>query len=280
MTTSNGAYRIDSHQHFWKLARGDYAWLRPDMPIARDFMPDDLRPILAEHNIAKTILVQAAPTDAETAFLLKVARETEFVAGVVGWVDMTAIDAPERLADLACNPWLIGIRPMVQDIADENWLARQDLDAAFQALIELDLRFDALVKPRHLPALLDVIERYPQLRIVVDHGAKPEIAAGNFASWARAMTEIADHRSVVCKLSGLVTEAAADWNADALAPYIDHLLDRFGPERLMFGSDWPVVTLRCSYGTWLDVVERRLAGLRPAERAAIMAGTAHRFYNL
>ncbi|WGF86505.1 amidohydrolase family protein [Marinivivus vitaminiproducens] len=280
MTTSKGPCRIDSHQHFWRIERGDYGWMTPDMPIARDFLPDDLQPLLAEHDIGKTVLVQAAPTEAETAFLLKIARETDFVAGVVGWVDMAAAAAPERLADLARDPWLVGIRPMVQDLPDDHWLSRPDLDDTFQALIELDLRFDALVKPRHLPALLGVIERYPQLRVVVDHGAKPEIADGNIAPWAEAMTEIADHRHVVCKLSGLVTEAAPDWTGDTLAPYVDHLLDRFGPERLMFGSDWPVVTLRCDYRTWLDVVERRLAGLRPAERAAIMGGTAHRFYNL
>ncbi len=271
--------QIDSHQHFWHIERGDYGWLTPALAaIHRDFGPDDLAPILARHGIAKTILVQAAPTVAETEFMLALAAQTPFVAGVVGWVDFTDADAPAMIERLAASKHLVGLRPMVHDIADVNWLTRLDLAPSIEAMIANHLVFDALVKPQHLPALRRFIERYPKLSVVIDHGAKPEIASHVEASWRNELRAIAAHPRVTCKLSGLITEAAPDWRPDHVLPYIDRLLQLFGAERLLWGSDWPVVNLAGGYDLWRALTSEALQGLKQDERAAILGGNAARIY--
>lgn len=271
--------RIDAHQHFWATSRGDYGWLTPESgALWRDFGPDDLAPLLVAGSIDRTILVQAAPSEAETAYLLDIARKTPFVAGVVGWTDFAAPDAAGKIATMAADPLLLGLRPMVQDIADDNWLARPDLAPAFSALIECGLVFDALVLPRHLGPLLRVLERHPGLNVVVDHAAKPHIADGAFDPWRADMARVAAHANVMCKVSGLVTEAAGEWKPADLAPVTDHLIAVFGAERLIFGSDWPVCTLRAGYGQWLDCAEGLLAGLSPAQKRAVFGGNAARIY--
>lgn len=270
---------IDAHQHFWQLSRGDYGWLTPEAGlIYRDFGPDDLRPILAQHRIARTILVQAAPTIGETEFMLDLAARTPFVAGVVGWVDFTAADARDRIEALAQNPLLVGLRPMVQDISDDDWLLRDDLAPAIAAMIAHDLVFDALVLVCHLPRLARFVERYPDLRVVIDHGAKPHIRDRGFAPWQQAIAPLAANPRVVCKLSGLVTEASADWTADDVRPYCDELLRLFGPERLLWGSDWPVVNLAGGYDRWREVAWASLAGLTSTERDAVLGGNAEKLY--
>lgn len=270
---------IDAHQHFWRLDRGDYGWLTSALqPIHRDFGPADLRPILARHCIQRTILVQAAPTEAETAFLLEIARDTPWVAGVVGWTDFEARDTAARIATLAKEHKLVGLRPMVQDLPDDRWLERPALAAAFEAMIEHDLVFDALVLERHLRSLLRVIERHPRLRVVVDHGAKPRIRAGAIDPWKSALAPIAAHPHVCCKLSGLVTEAAADTPDAAIVPYLDMLLDVFGPQRLIWGSDWPVVNLAGGYDRWIAITNSALAGHGPTDRLAILGANASRTY--
>ena len=270
---------IDAHQHFWRLARGDYGWLTPALaPIHRDFGPDDLAPILARHGIGRTILVQAAPTAAETGFLLAFAHATPYVAGVVGWVDFEARDAPDAVARLAADPRLVGLRPMVQDIADDDWLARPALAPVFEAMVAHGLVFDALVLPRHLPRLARVLERHPALAVVVDHGAKPRIREREIDSWRADMTTIATHPRAHCKLSGLVTEAPPNAGPDALLPYVDTLLGLFGADRLAWGSDWPVVNLAGGYDRWREISLAALAGLSAAERAAVLGGTAERLY--
>jgi L-fuconolactonase len=271
--------RIDAHQHFWSLARGDYGWLTPALgPIHRDFGPADLAPLLAEHDIERTILVQAAPTEAETAYLLDIAARTPSVAGVVGWTDFDAPNAAERIATLATNPLLVGLRPMVQDIADDHWLARPALGPAFETMIGNGLVFDALLKPHHIAAMLMVLERHPDLACVIDHGAKPDLATGDLAGWRDGMSALAAHPRLTCKLSGLVTEAGPDWTLETLRPVVEHLLATFGPERLIFGSDWPVVTLRASYAQWFAVAEALLAGLTEMQRAAVFGGNAAKLY--
>lgn len=271
--------RIDAHQHFWSLARGDYGWLTPALGlIHRDFGPADLAPLLAAHDITSTILVQAAPTEAETAYLLDIAARTSFVAGVVGWTDFDAPDAAERIAALAADPLLVGLRPMVQDLADDNWLARPVLAPAFNAMITHGLVFDALLKPRHIPAMLAVLERHPDLACVIDHGAKPDLVSGDLAGWRTGITALAADPRVTCKLSGLVTEASPDWTLETLRPVVEHLLATFGPERLVFGSDWPVVTLRASYAQWVEAAETLLAGLTEAQRIAVFGGNAAKLY--
>ncbi|MCP8938001.1 amidohydrolase family protein [Alsobacter sp. SYSU M60028] len=273
--------RIDAHQHFWHLARGDYGWLTPELkPLFRSFGPEDLGPLLEKAGMQGTVLVQAAPTVAETDYMLGIADSTEFVKGVVGWCDFEAADAVDEIDRLARHPLLKGMRPMIQDIADVDWMLKPELDAAFRALIAHDLAFDALTHPRHLPNLLHLAERYPELRIVVDHGSKPAIRDRAFDDWARDMARIASRTQAYCKLSGLVTEAGPEWTVDDLRPYTDHLLDCFGAGRLIFGSDWPVCTLASSYQRWVDAAETLMQACGAGERIAVFGGNAVGFYRL
>ena len=274
--------RIDAHQHFWNPKRGDYGWLTPERgPLFRPFGPDELRPLLEEAGVQGTVLVQAAPTVAETEYMLGLADATDFVLGVVGWFDF---ENPEALAEvdrLARHPKLKGFRPMIQDIADPLWMLSARLDWAYKAIIAHDLAFDALVRPQHLDALLNLLTRYPELRAVVDHGAKPAIRDRAFEDWAAAMARIAAETDAFCKLSGLVTEAEHQtWEVDDLRPYVDHLLEHFGPERLIFGSDWPVCIVAATYQRWVDTAEELTQSCSPGERMAIFGGNAAAFYRL
>ncbi|MBU1374933.1 MAG: amidohydrolase family protein [Alphaproteobacteria bacterium] len=273
--------RIDAHQHFWRPARGDYGWLdRAPSAIVRDAMPEELEPLLTAAGVQRTILVQAAPSEAETAFLLSLAALTPFVAGVVGWIDFDAPDAVRRVQAAATTPLLRGLRPMVQDIDDTSWLARSDLDPVFEAMAEAGLRFDALVQPRHLAALRERLRRHPGLRVVIDHGAKPNIARGDISAWRDDLRAIAAETSACCKLSGLATEAAPGWADADLAPYVDVLAATFGAHRLMWGSDWPVLNLNGDYLGWSEAADRLLADLSPEDLAWVRGGTAAEFYGV
>ncbi|QIE43410.1 amidohydrolase family protein (plasmid) [Rhodobacteraceae bacterium SC52] len=270
---------IDAHQHFWQPARGDYGWLTPSLTaLYRDFMPLDLAPLLDQNGVSGTILVQAAPTVAETQFMLRIADETPFVFGVVGWVDFADPAAPHTIAALAAHPKLVGLRPMIQDIACDDWMLRDDLTPAFEAMIEHGLVFDALVLPRHLPRLARLLERHPTLKVVIDHAAKPEIAARQFDAWARDMAVLARLPHVFCKLSGLLTEAGESWSVSDLDPYVDHLFAIFGSERLIWGSDWPVLTLAASYDRWMQIAQSCVA--ETAARVDIFGQNAVRAYGL
>ena len=273
--------RIDSHQHFWRLSRGDYGWLTPDLgALHRDFEPEHLAPLLATNGISATILVQAAETDAETDFLLDVAARTPFVAAVVGWVDLAAADAPGRIAALARNPRLKGLRPMLQDMADDDFILSDAVAPALAAMVQHGVRLEALVRPHHLPRLARLRQRFPELPVVIDHAAKPGFPISSTSDWARDLAAVAADGVTCCKLSGLVTEAGEGWTAALLSPCVDIILDLFGPERVMWGSDWPVLTLAADYGQWLAACEALLAGQDAAARAAIFGGTARRFYGL
>ncbi|MEP2679379.1 MULTISPECIES: amidohydrolase family protein [Roseobacteraceae] len=270
---------IDAHQHFWQLARGDYAWLTPELKaLYRDFMPEDLAPYLSQHGIDGTILVQAAPTVAETEFMLDIADQTPFVLGVVGWVDFEAPSAADDIARLAQNPKLIGLRPMIQDIADDDWMLRDNLTPAFEAMMKANLTFDALVLPRHLSRLRRLLPRHPKLRTVIDHAAKPEIADGVFEGWASDIACLANETSAYCKLSGLLTEAGDNWTPSDVAPYVEHLLSSFGSQRLVWGSDWPVLTIAGDYGTWIDLANSFIPN--ELEREAIFGSNAIGLYKL
>ena len=270
---------VDAHQHFWSLSRGDYGWLRPESGnIYRDFGPTDLAPLLKEAGIDRTVLVQAAPTEGETRYLLDIAAATPYVAAVVGWVDLATRDAPDRLAALAANTRLRGVRPMLQDLPDPAWVLGDELRPALAAMAELGLRFDALVKPQHLRPLLTFLDKNPDLVVVIDHGAKPAIRSGMLDTWAREMREIARETSACCKLSGLVTEAKADWGMEDLEYCILHLLDCFGPDRLMWGSDWPVVELAGGYRRWHEAAHACLSTIPAVEREWIFGANAARFY--
>ena len=268
--------KIDAHHHVWRLARGDYTWLTPALrPIYRDFDLRDLAPHLTRHGIEATILVQAAPTEAETAFLLDVAERNPVVAGVVGLTDFEAPDANENVARLASNRLLVGLRPMVQDIQDDDWLLRDALAPAIDAMIRHQLVFDALVLPRHLPRLLQIVDRHPGLDVVLDHLGKPHIAAATLDPWRDDVARLAERRNVTCKLSGMATEASPDWHQHHLRPYVDHLLAYFGPDRILWGSDWPVVNLAGGYDRWHEAART----LTPESAwPAIFGGTAERVY--
>jgi L-fuconolactonase len=271
--------RIDAHHHLWTLARGDYGWLTPELaPIYRDFSLTDLAPHLAQSGIEGTILVQAAPTEAETMFMLGIAEATEVVRGVVGWIDFDADDAAARIDALAAERLLVGLRPMVQDMADDDWLLRPSLTPLLTSMTRHGLVFDALVLPRHLPRLLEVIDRHGDLQFVLDHCAKPHLADGDIAQWKQHIAEIARRPNIVCKLSGLATEARADWQIADLGPAVDHVHECFGPQRLLWGSDWPVVNLAGGYDRWFAATESLLAGLSAAEKADVFGGNAGRIY--
>jgi L-fuconolactonase len=272
---------VDAHHHVWRLARGDYGWLTPALaPIHRDFDLDDHR-AAAPPAVTHAVLVQAAPTLAETRSLLDVARRSEGrVRGVVGWADLDDHDAPRTLETLAADPLLKSVRPMLQDLPDPAWILRPRVDQGLRALAALGLRFDALVKPAQLPALVRALERHPDLTVIVDHGGKPEIAAGRFEPWASLMRVAAGHPRVHCKLSGLVTEAGPGWTVDTLRRYVEHLFACFGAGRMLWGSDWPVVNLNGGYDRWWEATEALLAPLDGAARAAVLAGNARRAYRL
>lgn len=273
--------KIDSHQHFWRLDRGDYGWLTPELrPLYRDYLPADMVPLLKRSNVDRTVLVQAAPTVAETRFLLDIADAHGFVAGVVGWADFEAASAVDSIAELSRHPKLLGLRPMVQDIADDEWLLRDSIREAVDAMVALGLRFDALVHPRHLAVLPKFVERYPALRVVVDHGAKPPIADREFAAWAAGLKEVASERRVFCKLSGLLTEAEPGAGSEVFGRYADHIIASFGAGRVMWGSDWPVLNLAGSYAEWWDMTEGLVSGLSDSERRDILGETAGRFYGI
>jgi L-fuconolactonase len=246
---------IDAHFHIWQLARGDYGWLTPDLaPIYRDVRVDDWRAVAAPCGVSRGILVQAAPTEAETAFLLDQAGpHRDSIAGVIGWVDMEAADAPTRIEALASNALLLGLRPMLHDIPDPAWILERHLSPALAAIAQAGLTFDALVRPVHLPHILELARRYPALRIVIDHGAKPDIAKDAFDHWARDMARIARETKAFCKISGLLTEAGSRTDIGSIRRYVDHLLICFGPKRLLWGSDWPVLELAANYRQWHDM---------------------------
>lgn len=276
--------KVDAHQHFWKVARGDYHWMTPEMgaPLRLDYMPYDMAPLLRRTGIDKTVLVQAAQTDAETEFLLQIAEETDFVAGVVGWVDMEAEDFGARLDALMKRPKFVGIRPMLQDHADDAYIVRPRVLENLRQVAERDLAFDFLTFPRHLPYVAEALAQVPGLRAVVDHISKPFIAEGRLDNWKDGISRIANHPNVFCKVSGMVTEADhAAWTPSDLAPYVEHVLGCFGAGRLMFGSDWPVCLLAGTYGDVLNAVRTVLdRHLSPDECDAVYGGNAIHFYRL
>lgn len=269
--------RIDAHQHFWRIADRMGQWPPAELQaIHRDFLPDDLSPMLRETGIDGTVLVQTMESEADTTFMLDLADRTPFILGVVGWTDMKAPDAPANIARLARHPKLKGLRPMLQDIADDGWIDDPALDAAVAAMIDHRLVFDALVLPRHLEPLLGFARRHPDLPIVIDHGAKPPIAEGRFIGWYSRMKVLAELPNVHCKLSGLLTEAG-DQKPQAVRPYAETIVDLFGPKRVIWGSDWPVLRLAGEYRAWL---EQCLDIVPNGDHADVFGANARRFYGL
>lgn len=272
---------IDAHFHCWQLARGDYGWLTPALaPIYRDVAVTDWQAQSAPHGVTGGVLVQAAPTEAETQFLLAQADENPAVLGVVGWVDFLAADAPARIEKLARHPRLKGLRPMLQDIADAEWIVQPALTPALRAMADCGLVFDALVKSAHLPHILTLAGRHPDLRMVIDHCAKPDIAVGEWQPWADGIARIANETGAMCKLSGLMTEAGPRPQPGAVLRWGKHVLQSFGSDRVVWGSDWPVLELAGSYAQWRDETRHLLAALDMAGQAAVMGSNAVRLYRL
>ena len=278
--------RIDAHHHFWNPARGDYDWMPKDNAVLnRSYLPHDFAPRLAQAGIDRTVLVQAAATVEETEYMLGIADATDSVAAVVGWIDFEDRSHLKHLERLRDHPKFVGVRPMIQDIPDVDWMLREDVQWAYSALVDLDLTFDALGFSRHLHNFLTLLKRYPKLRVVVDHCMKPQIrdhgtAREEFALWAEGIARIADETTAFCKFSGLVTEANEGWTVDDLRPYAAHLLQVFGPDRLMWGSDWPVCLLRADYRDWHQAAQTLTAELGDPGKEQVFGGTAVRFYGI
>ncbi len=274
--------RIDAHQHFWDIDRFEYAWMPAGPSVLRQtFLPDRLARILTRNRFEGSVLIQANTLLAETDWLLDLSEANEFICAVVGWVDLTDSHLGAVLDELQKRPKFKGVRHPVQDEVDDHWLLRPDVLAGLTELARRELPYDLLLRPRHLPLVPQIAERVPGLRMVIDHIAKPRIAAQVMEPWARDMEEAAKLPQVYCKVSGMITEA--DWpagKADQLRPYVSHVMRIFGPDRLMFGSDWPVCMLA---GTWKEVLAAftQSVGAQPIEvREKLLGGTAQKFYRI
>jgi L-fuconolactonase len=274
--------RIDAHQHFWDIHRFQYPWMPPgESPLRRNYVPQDLEPILKRNRFAGSVVVQANTIIEETLWLLELASEHEFVRGIVGWVDLTDPRVGATLDEFQRHAKFKGVRHLVHDEPDVNWLLRAEVIAGLRELARREIPYDLLLRPQHLKIVPGVAEKVPGLRMVVDHIAKPPIASGRMDDWAEDMATVAKIPNVYCKLSGMITEAdPRGWKAEHLQPYVAHVLKLFGPERLMFGSDWPVCTLA---GSWKEVLAAftQAIGPQPIEvREKLLGGTADRFYRL
>jgi L-fuconolactonase len=275
--------RIDAHHHVWDLAVRPQPWTDGLPALRRSFALDELRPILTRHAIDGTVLVQTVTEAAETPELLALTQDWPEVLGVVGWVDLTSPDVEFELARLRALPGgdrLVGVRHQVQQELDPQWLLRPDVIGGLCQVAAAGLVYEILVTRKQLDAAVAVVRRVPSLRFVLDHAGKPAIADGELDPWRAQLAELAAEPHVAVKLSGLVTEARPDWTVKDLAPYADHLLETFGPDRMMAGSDWPVCLLHASYDEVSAATDGLLSGLSPDERAEVLGDTAVRWYGL
>lgn len=272
--------RIDAHQHFWDLDRFPYPWMPPaPSKLRANYLPEQLARILARNRFDGSIVVQATTVPGEAHWLLELASEHESILGVVAWVDLTSPELGRTLDELQRHPKLCGVRHPAHDEPDANWLVREDVLRGLAELARRGLPYDLLLFPQHLPLVPQIAERIPELRMVIDHIAKPRIAAGQMDGWAQDMERAAAIPQVYAKLSGMITEADhANWKSEELKPFVQHVYGLFGPERLMFGSDWPVCLLA---GTWKEVLAAFTQALGPLSqeaRSELLGGTAQRFY--
>ncbi len=275
--------RIDSHQHFWKVSRGDYHWMAPTLSIlCRDLLPEDLHPILRKYRFDKTIAVQAAQTVAETGFLLQLADQHDFIAGVVGWLDLESNHFPQEFEECRKNRKFVGIRPMLQDLQDDAWICRPQVLENLKLIAEARFPFEFLTYTRHLPYVLRALDKTPGLHAVIDHLSKPEIKDRKMEPWKTLLSEAAQYSQLFCKLSGMITEADhKSWTSHDLQPYVEHVVNSFGWDRIMYGSDWPVCLLAGDYGQVYDALWQALSSsLNPHREAGLFGGNAERFYQL
>lgn len=274
---------VDSHHHFWDPDKGDYPWMT-DAKVKRPFWPEDMRPLLQAAGVDKTVVVQTWSSLQETWDFLEIAGTTDFVVGVVGWVDLTNPKVGDTIAELQASPhgkYLVALRHQVHDEEDPDWLLRDDVQRGLAAVADAGLVYDLLTRPRELPAALETVKRFPNMRFVIDHISKPEIANGEIENWRRLMQPFGEQSHVWCKVSGMVTEADwQNWTPADLKPYIDTVIEFFGTDRLLFGSDWPVSLLAAEYVQVKAALEENIAQLSDAERGKIMGGNAVAVYGL
>jgi len=276
--------RVDAHHHVWDLAVRDQPWTAGLPALRRSFALAELEPELRREGIDATVLVQTVDVPEETPELLALAAKHPVIAGVVGWVDLTAPDVADQIAELVAGPGgrrLVGIRHGVQGEPDPRWLCRDDVRRGLAAVADAGLVYDLLVVPVQLPAAVETVRALPGLRFVLDHAGKPMIAQGERAGWAADIAALGAEDNVAVKLSGLVTEADLDnWSIDDIRPYAEDVLAAFGPERTMYGSDWPVCLLAADYPRVAGLARALIAGLSEVERDAVLGGTAARWYRL
>jgi L-fuconolactonase len=274
--------KLDAHQHFWNYNTRDYGWIGEEMSvIRRSFLPEDLQPILTDSGISGCIAVQARQSLEETEWLLELADKHEFIKGVVGWVDLCSEEAASQLAGYAANPWLKGVRHVIQDEPDVKFVLREDFQRGIALLEQYNLAYDLLVSKEQLPHAVELVQKFPKQRFVIDHLAKPDIKAGVGSPWKETMEAIAAYPNVYCKLSGMVTEA--DWNhwkQEDFTFYLDTVLQAFGSERVMYGSDWPVCTVAGTYAEVINLLQTHVKRLPEAEQQLIFGDNCAAFYNL
>jgi L-fuconolactonase len=273
--------RIDAHQHFWQYSSVEYDWIDDSMAVLqRNFMPGDLAPLLTANGLDRCVAVQARQTNEETRWLLQLAEESPVIAGVVGWIDLCSSALGEELAACAGNPWLKGFRHVLQGEADD-FMLQPDFVAGVKRLAEHSLAYDILVFERQLGSVRKLVGQLPDMPLVIDHIAKPDILNASFDDWADHMAALSRHSNVSCKVSGMVTEA--DWNRwtpETFERYLAHVFECFGEERVMFGSDWPVCTVAGDYATIVEIVADFVARNCSAADAAVFGDNARRIYNL
>jgi L-fuconolactonase len=274
--------RIDAHQHFWDIGLRNYSWMPAEpSPLRRNFIPSDLQPILQTHNFDGSVAVQAHQSLEEARWLLSLASENAIIKGVVTWVDLIDPQLGQTLDEFQRNPHFKGVRHLVHDEPDPRWLLRADVLRGLGELASRGIPYDLLLRPVHLPLVPRLAEKIPELRMVIDHIAKPSISTREFDNWSRAMETVFPISNVYCKLSGMITEAAwHNWSPSDLRPYVTFVFHGFGPSRLMYGSDWPVCLLAGTYKEVFAACTQAL-GAQPMEiREQILGGTAIEFYRL
>jgi L-fuconolactonase len=277
--------KIDAHQHFWNYSPEEYPWIGSGMErLAHDYLPSDLAPRLAAADLDGSVAVQARQSLDETRWLLELADAYPLIKGVVGWVDLRSERVADELAEFADGPALVGVRHVVQDEPDPRFLLGEAFLRGLRHLAPLGLTYDLLLYPHQLPAAVELVALMPEQPFVLDHLAKPQVRSGVAAAmepWRTDIQALAKHQHVTCKLSGLVTEAAwRGWQRDDFTPYLDVALEAFGPDRLMFGSDWPVCLLSGEYADVAAIVTEHIATLSPTDQEKILGGTATRFYGI
>ncbi len=274
--------KIDSHHHFWKYSVEEYGWIDDGMKvIRRDFLPEDLEKEISGSGIDGVVSVQARQTIDETEWLLGFSEKHDFIKGVVGWVPLISPNVRQHLSDFSSFRKLKSVRHVIQGESDNDFILRKDFDEGIKALKEFGLAYDILILEKHLPQTIKFIDMHPEQIFILDHIAKPKIKGNLIEPWRANIIKLAERRNVYCKVSGMVTEADyMKWTEEQLRPYFETVLDAFGPERLMFGSDWPVCTVACEYRRWVGIVRKYISKLSVSEQEAIFGGNAVRAYDL